>query len=236
MGLSSHLPISAHVAPCWCTRNLFFFSLMHPIGPELPSSAHVACARVCRQSYVLRASHALVQATVGVGTMIIVYIGVAYTRVGGGGYRGQRTDRTRRCRRSPSLCLPFNVHSAREGPAPMAQVTSLDALPCACPGAPPAIPPALLALAPCGTLFLTRCSPPVALAPSGVPPCAPHFPAPGEEGNRAPLRLPGAGCMEGARWRGEGDRGPPSPLWTLPGVRGSCGEPRPRASPGPATG
>ena len=56
---------------------------MHPIGPELPISAHVACARVCRQLYVLRASHALVQATVGVWTVIIVYIGVAYT--GGGG-------------------------------------------------------------------------------------------------------------------------------------------------------
>ena len=82
MGLSSHFPISAHVAPYWCTRN-FFFSLMHPIGPELPISAHVACTRVCRQLYVLRASHALVQATVGVGTVINVYIGVAYT--GGGG-------------------------------------------------------------------------------------------------------------------------------------------------------
>ena len=56
---------------------------MHPIGPELPNSAHVACARVCQQLYVLRASHALVQATVGVGTIIIVYIGVAYTRGGG---------------------------------------------------------------------------------------------------------------------------------------------------------
>ena len=58
-------------------------SLMHPIGPELPISAHVACAGVCRQLYVLRASHALVEATVGVGTVIIVYIGVAYTRGGG---------------------------------------------------------------------------------------------------------------------------------------------------------
>ena len=56
--------------------------MMHPIGPELPISAHVACARVCWQLYVLRASHALVQATVGVGTVIIVYIGVAYTRGG----------------------------------------------------------------------------------------------------------------------------------------------------------
>ena len=84
MGLSSHLPISAHVAPCWCTRNLFFFCLMHPIGPGLPISAHVACAHVCRQMYVLRASQALVQATVGVGTVIIVYIGIAYTRGKGG--------------------------------------------------------------------------------------------------------------------------------------------------------
>ena len=57
---------------------------MHPIGPELPISAHVASACVCQQLCVLRASHALVQATVGVGTVIIVYIGVAYTR--GGGY------------------------------------------------------------------------------------------------------------------------------------------------------
>ena len=56
---------------------------MHPIDPELPISAHVACARVCRQLYVLHANHALVQATVGVGTVIIVYIGVAYTKGGG---------------------------------------------------------------------------------------------------------------------------------------------------------
>ena len=32
---------------------------------------------------MLHASHALVQATVGVGTVIIVYMGVAYTRGGG---------------------------------------------------------------------------------------------------------------------------------------------------------
>ena len=64
----------------------FFLCLMHPIGPESPISAHVACARVCRQLYVLRASHALVQATVGVGTVINVYIGVAYTGGGGGGH------------------------------------------------------------------------------------------------------------------------------------------------------
>ena len=38
------------------------------------------CVCVCRLLYVLRASHALVEATVGVGTVIIVYIGVAYTR------------------------------------------------------------------------------------------------------------------------------------------------------------
>ena len=49
---------------------------MHPIGPELPISAHVACTRVCRQLYVLSASQALFQATVGVGTVIIVYVGV----------------------------------------------------------------------------------------------------------------------------------------------------------------
>ena len=72
------------MAPCWCTRIFFFVSLMHPIGLELPISAHVACACVCWQLYVLRASHAFVQATVGVGTVIIVYIGVAYTRGGGG--------------------------------------------------------------------------------------------------------------------------------------------------------
>ena len=56
---------------------------MHPIGPELPISAHVACARVFRQLYVFHASHAVVQATVGVGTVIVVYIGVAYTKGGG---------------------------------------------------------------------------------------------------------------------------------------------------------
>ena len=43
----------------------------------------MASTRVCRRLYVLRASHALVQATVGVGTVIIVYIGVACTGVGG---------------------------------------------------------------------------------------------------------------------------------------------------------
>ena len=59
---------------------------MHPIGPKLPISAHVACACVCRQLYVLRATHALVQATVGVRTVIIVYNGVAYTREGAGNH------------------------------------------------------------------------------------------------------------------------------------------------------
>ena len=67
-------------------QEFFFLSLMHPIGPELPISAHVACARVCRQLYVLRAGRAFVQATVGVGTVIIVYICLAYTR--GRGYFG----------------------------------------------------------------------------------------------------------------------------------------------------
>jgi hypothetical protein len=60
-------------------------------------SAHVACARVCRQLYVLRASHALVQATVGAGTVVIVYIGVAYTRGGGLQERKMRSAR-RACR------------------------------------------------------------------------------------------------------------------------------------------
>ena len=53
------------------------------LSSHLPISAHVAYARVCRQLYVLCASHALVQATVGVGTVIIVYIGVPYSRGGG---------------------------------------------------------------------------------------------------------------------------------------------------------
>ena len=80
MGLSPHLPISAHVAPLPVHQEIFFLSLMHPI---LPIPAHVACACVCRELYVLCASHALVQATVGVGTVIIVYIGVAFTKGGG---------------------------------------------------------------------------------------------------------------------------------------------------------
>ena len=42
------------------------------------------------------------------------------------------------CRRATSLCLPLNVHGAREGLAPMAQVTSLDALPYT--GRPPSTP------------------------------------------------------------------------------------------------
>ena len=54
--------------PPACAPGIFFSRLMHPIGPELPNSAHVACAHVRRQLYVLCASHALVQATVGVGT------------------------------------------------------------------------------------------------------------------------------------------------------------------------
>ena len=62
--------------------NCFFFSLKHPIGSELAISARVASARVCRQLYVLRASHALVQAILGVGIVIIRYIGVAYTKGG----------------------------------------------------------------------------------------------------------------------------------------------------------
>ena len=66
---------------------------MHSIGPELPISAHVASACVCRQLYVLRASHALVQATVGVGTVIIVYIGVAYTKGGGVSFGGLVPER-----------------------------------------------------------------------------------------------------------------------------------------------
>ena len=107
MGLSSYLPISAHVAPCWCTRN-YFFSLMHPIGPELPISAHVSCACVCRQLYVLRISQALVQATVGVGTVIIVYIGVAYTR--GGGYISHI-----RCGQHPLNCVKHASGRTAEG-------------------------------------------------------------------------------------------------------------------------
>ena len=53
---------------------IFFFSLMHPIGPELPISACGLRTGVCQQLYVLRPSHALVQATVGVGTVILVCI------------------------------------------------------------------------------------------------------------------------------------------------------------------
>ena len=52
---------------------------------EVKVHSYHARARVCRQLYVLRASHALVQATAGVGTVIIVCIEVAYTGGGGGG-------------------------------------------------------------------------------------------------------------------------------------------------------
>ena len=43
---------------------------------EVKVHSYHACARVCRQLYVLRTSHALVnvQATVGIGTVIFVYI------------------------------------------------------------------------------------------------------------------------------------------------------------------
>ena len=60
-----HICQFQHMWPPAGAPGFFFFSLMHLIGPELPISAHVACARVCRQLYVLRTSHALVQATVG---------------------------------------------------------------------------------------------------------------------------------------------------------------------------
>ena len=47
--------------------------LLHPMGPELPIFNFSTCGlRMCVQLYVLRATHALVQATVGVGTVIIV--------------------------------------------------------------------------------------------------------------------------------------------------------------------
>ena len=79
-----HICQFQHMWPPACAPGIFFFlSLMHSICLELPISAHVACARVCWELYVLRASHALVQATVGVGTVKTVYIGVAYTRGGG---------------------------------------------------------------------------------------------------------------------------------------------------------
>ena len=95
----------------------FFFSLVHPICFELPISAHVACACVCRRLYVLRASHALVQATVGVGTVLVVYIGVAYTK--GGGYEHQTSPPTRAtstdvacpCGGSPHAGFPSKVGS-----------------------------------------------------------------------------------------------------------------------------
>ena len=47
--------------------------------------ALILCARsrVCQWLYVLLASYAHVQATVGVGTVLIWYFGVAYTRGGG---------------------------------------------------------------------------------------------------------------------------------------------------------
>ena len=73
---------------------------MHPIGPELPISAHVF-----RQLNVLHASHTLVQATVGVGTVIIVYIGVAYTRGGG----VQCMDAC--CGRIPNFCAIMQMWS-----------------------------------------------------------------------------------------------------------------------------
>ena len=41
---------------------------------------------MCRSLHVLRASYARVQATVGVGTVLIWDFGVAYTRGGGAGY------------------------------------------------------------------------------------------------------------------------------------------------------
>ena len=50
---------------------------------EVKVHSYHAHAHVCGQPYVLCASHALVQATVSVGTVIIVYIGVSYTRGGG---------------------------------------------------------------------------------------------------------------------------------------------------------
>ena len=52
---------------------------------EVKVHSYHAHAHVCVGSCnVLRASYAFVQATVGVGTVTIPYIGVAYTRGGGG--------------------------------------------------------------------------------------------------------------------------------------------------------
>ena len=51
---------------------------------EVKVHSYHARARVCRQLYVLHASYALVQATVGVGAVIIAYIGLAHTRGGRG--------------------------------------------------------------------------------------------------------------------------------------------------------
>ena len=59
---------------------------------------------VCRLLYVLCASHALVQATVGVGTVIIVYVGAGYTKGGGGTLKQTVCSRApkKRPRRTPT--------------------------------------------------------------------------------------------------------------------------------------
>ena len=63
--------------PCVCIH-------LGKVGRGQGALIPCARARVCQRLYVLRASCALVQATVGVGTVIIPRIGVAYTRGGGG--------------------------------------------------------------------------------------------------------------------------------------------------------
>ena len=89
---------SEETSPPWCEPEIFMFPRLSCVCIHLEMWAEVkvhsyhAHARLCRLSYVLRASYALVQATVGVGTVIIPYIGVAYTR--GGGVQG-RSDLVR---------------------------------------------------------------------------------------------------------------------------------------------
>ena len=75
-----------------CEPEIFMFPrlscvcMLLEMWVEVKVHSYYARAHVCRQLYVLRASHALVQATVGVGTVLIVYLGVANTGGGGGGY------------------------------------------------------------------------------------------------------------------------------------------------------
>ena len=67
-----------------CKKRGLHDELVQEMGIWCRNIPKIRAMCVCRWLYVSRASYARVQATVGVGTVLIWYFGVAYTRWGGG--------------------------------------------------------------------------------------------------------------------------------------------------------